>query len=110
MFTTFSYARDALSVALNWRHLPSSEAAARATNPLNTTEDADSYNVFNLNGAWRFNDMVRLRVGIDNLLDEEPVITNRNVLAANPNTGSGTSSGDYDVLGRRYFIGLSVDF
>jgi outer membrane receptor protein involved in Fe transport len=110
VFTTFSYARDALNISLNWRYLPSSEAAARATNPLNTTEDADSYNVFNLNGAWRFNDMVRLRVGIDNLLDEDPVITNRNVLAANPNTGSGTSSGDYDVLGRRYFIGLSVDF
>lgn len=109
-FTTFSYSRDKLGLALNWRHLPSSVAIARVQDPENTTEDAESYDLFNLNGSWSVNPMLRLRFGIDNLLDEDPVITNRNVLTRNPNNGSATDAGNYDVLGRRYFVGVSVDF
>ena len=112
LFTTFSYRTDRMSVGLNWNHLSEQEAAARATTPTATVLPTDSYNLFNLNGSWQFTEQFRLRAGIDNLFDGDPPLTSRdpnNLLA--PSNGTGiTSAGQYDALGRRYYVGLAMDF
>jgi outer membrane receptor protein involved in Fe transport len=51
-------------------------------------------------------DSWQLRYGIDNLLDEEPVFTN----ATRYTRGTTTLGGFYDVLGRRAYVGMSVNF
>ena len=112
LFTTFSYRTDRMSVGLNWNHLSEQEAAARATTPTATVLPTDSYNLFNLNGSWQFTEQFRLRAGIDNVFDGDPPLTSRdpnNLLA--PSNGTGiTSAGQYDALGRRYYVGLAMDF
>jgi outer membrane receptor protein involved in Fe transport len=70
--------------------------------------DTVSYSVYNLNGSWTFNNRLRLRGGIDNLLDEEPPI-----VGAQPGVNNSmgvTLPSRYDPLGRRYFVGLAMDF
>jgi iron complex outermembrane recepter protein len=112
LFTTFFYNRDRLNVGLNWRHMPEQIAAARATNPEATTLPTKSYDLFNLNGSWRFTDTLRLRGGIDNLFDTDPPLTARNPNnPGNPSNGTGvTNAANYDALGRRYFVGIAVTF
>jgi outer membrane receptor protein involved in Fe transport len=98
-----------------------------------TNVAADAYDVFDLSGYWTINDTLSLRVGIDNLFDKDPVITGQTTgypkgtdIAAVcagapgcvnpgtyslPNSGQGlTSGGYYDVLGRRYYVGLKARF
>jgi hypothetical protein len=55
---------------------------------------------------------LRLRGGIDNVLDSDPPIVGANPgNLNNPTNAMGiTSGGNYDVLGRRYFVGLAVTF
>jgi outer membrane receptor protein involved in Fe transport len=112
LFTTISYRRDRYDVGLNWRYLPSQQAAALVTTPESTVLPTDSYSLFNLNASFRLNDRLRLRGGIDNLFDEEPPLTAANPFhPTQPTNGSGiTDRSSYDVLGRRYFVGLAVDF
>ena len=76
-----------------------------------TTEDLEAYNLFNLNGSWRFTERMRLRGGIDNIVDEDPVrVGGEPVNANNPTNAMGvTSAGSYDTLGRCYF-GVDVSF
>jgi outer membrane receptor protein involved in Fe transport len=98
-----------------------------------------SYNVFDLSGFWTINDTLSLRMGIDNLLDRGPATTTRNTGyplgsdlggpggvggpcdgapgCQNPtaysiaNSGQGTTNGGYyDVLGRRFYVGLKARF
>lgn len=112
MFTTFSYDRDRMNVAVTWRHLPETESGGLVQTPTLTTLPTKAYDVFALNGSWTFNDRIRLRGGIDNVLDEDPPIVGANPgNLNNPTNGMGnTDAGNYDVLGRRYYLGLAVDF
>ncbi len=110
VFTTFSYARGPMSIGLNWRHLPETPSGALVGNPEATNLPTKAWNMFNLNGSWRFTDNVRLRGGIDNIFDDDPPLTGRNPdHPRNPSNGLGTTSpGNYDALGRRYYLGLSI--
>jgi outer membrane receptor protein involved in Fe transport len=91
-----------------WRHLPSirSETATRVPNT--TQLGADSYNVFSMFARHSINERLELRGGIDNLLDEEPVI-----VEARPGVDSNsdiTRPDYYDTLGRRAYVGLKMSF
>ena len=78
LFTQVSYDRDRLGVGLNWRYLPSAMHDSKVQTPTLAVQDTEAYNVFNLNGSWRFNERMRLRGGIDNILDDEPPIVGAN--------------------------------
>jgi iron complex outermembrane receptor protein len=114
IFTTVSYLIDDWSVSLRWRHLPTAEAAQEATvvGPVANLGAQDDYNVFDLSASWQISDRTRLRMGIDNLLDTDPVITGgRNTLDPNPTSGQGTTeAGFYDILGRQVFVGVEASF
>lgn len=62
-----------------------------------------SIDYFDLNGSWSVNDTVSLRAGVNNLTDEQP---NTFVPGVQANTDPST----YDVLGRRYYVGLTAKF
>jgi len=106
-FTTFSYRWNDFNVGLNWRHLSSIENAAASRSPNTTLQGTGSYDMFNLTGGYNWG-KYSLRVGVDNVLDENPVI-----IGANPGVDSNsdqTSPAFYDVVGRRYFIGVKASF
>lgn len=58
---------------------------------------------FDLNGSWSVNDTVVVRAGVNNLTDEEP-----NVFS--PGVQANTDPSTYDVLGRRYYVGMTAKF
>ena len=68
-----------------------------------TTDVLPSIDYFDLNGSWSVNDTVSLRAGVNNLTDEEP-----NVFS--PGVQANTDPSTYDILGRRYYVGLTARF
>lgn len=112
-------------------------AGAAGAVPLSYTPITDvgvaSYDIFDMSFNWTINEMLTLRGGITNLLDTSPEITGRTTgfepgtdLTAvcggapgcvNPtapvlaSSGAGiTNPGYYDVLGRRFFLGMKARF
>jgi outer membrane receptor protein involved in Fe transport len=106
-FTTFGYRNDKLSVSLNWRYLPDIKSSGYPDNPGTTTLNTGSYNLFGLSGGWDFGGNIKMRAGIDNLLNADPEVT-----GATPDNNAliNTQTGRYDPLGRRGFVAIQVDF
>ena len=75
--------------------------------PITLTYPVDAYQSFNLFAGYNVNDKFDLRMGIDNLLDEEPLI-----VGAQPgdNNAEVTRADYFDVLGRRAYIGIKMSF
>lgn len=100
-------------VSLQWRFIGSSSLDSNTSNPLltNNTHNAldghiPSYSYFDLTGSWKMRQGMKLRVGVNNLLDKDPPT----ISASISSTGGANTFGNYDLLGRTLFIGLSVDF
>ncbi len=105
--TNLAYHISGLTVGVNWRHLPSVRNAAAAQLPTTTIQPTVHYDDFDLFSSYTW-DRYSVRFGINNLLDKNPP-----VVGANPGTttaSSTTNPGFYDVLGRRYFVGLKASF
>jgi iron complex outermembrane receptor protein len=116
MFTTFNYGFNNLNFTLRWRYLPEADPSLQpiaGNNAIPQVGANDTYNVFDLGGSWNVSDKYLLRFGIDNLLDEDPVITGAqtNLNGNIPTTGQGTTeAGFYDILGRRFYVGVKATF
>lgn len=112
-FTTLSYMDNSgWNLALRWRYLPEIANAGAAAGTTTISDTADQH-MFDLSGGVRLgaDDQIFVRYGIDNLLNEQPEITGRNLNPADPSTGVGVTNAQfYDVLGRRFFVGLNVQF
>jgi outer membrane receptor protein involved in Fe transport len=92
---------------LTWQHLSDIDSEASASQPTTTIQGAGAYDMFNLNASYNWENY-SLRVGIDNLFDEDPETINNNPgIDSNSNS---TNAGFYDTLGTRYYIGLKASF
>ena len=63
-----------------------------------------SYSYFNLSGDYQINDVWSVYGGVQNLGDREPPLMAGNSVAANSDPST------YDLMGRRYFLGLTLAF
>lgn len=109
LFTTVGYGAGNWNASVRWRHLPSiqPEGAIRTAAQYH---DTPSYDMFDASGRYTFGDSWELRFGIDNLLDEAPPIVNlRTVEEGYTQTGV-TNAAFYDILGRRYYVGMKFQF
>jgi iron complex outermembrane receptor protein len=66
---------------------------------------AGSVMYVDLVGQYNFNDTVELYAGVDNAFDEDPPL-----LTSSWGGDANTDVTLYDVIGRRYFMGLRVHF
>ncbi len=104
------------SIGLQWRYLPSIRDESAARNPATRILGVDSYSNFNLFTNYTFNERFSLRAGIDNLFDEEPLIVGTRPVGANGPTDTGDRNAEvtradyYDVLGRRAYVGIKMNF
>ncbi|MEI7948866.1 MAG: TonB-dependent receptor [Gammaproteobacteria bacterium] len=108
MVSTLSYMRDSWSAGLRMNYLPAIKSAAYATNKATTVEGAGSYSNFSAFGSYSLTKKISLRGGIDNLFNTDPEIVGRTPGVTNA-MGS-TSPGFYDVLGRRYYLAVEMNF
>jgi iron complex outermembrane receptor protein len=107
-YTTFTYSAGNHSFGLIWRYLSSIEDAAKAIDPNTPNLGTGSYSNFGMTGRFSW-DRYDLRFGIDNLFDVDP----QNIGGVNPgvdNNATSTVAGIYDVMGRRFYIGLKMSF
>ncbi len=112
MLTDISYMIDDIRVALQWNHLGPISPSSRATSGYNAdTPGIREYDLFNLSGNYNLTDGLSLRFGIDNVLNEKPPYSGQNFSEDNDGMIGGTfSSGRYDTLGRRYWMGARINF
>jgi outer membrane receptor protein involved in Fe transport len=116
MYNTFGYTIGPWSASLQWQHWPSIDSATKPINPATTIAGAGSYDLLGLSGSWAFGQAV-IRVGVDNLLDKEPPLLERNTAPPPGLLPGGTYGGAnatnpalYDFIGRRYFVFAQMKF
>lgn len=105
-FTTVGYNTGNWTASLRWRHLPSIASEASIGNPFSTFTPTNAYNMFDVSGRISLRNY-RVRFGIDNVFDVDPELTFPD--AEDSGTGS-TNSSIYDVLGRRFYVGVGIEF
>jgi outer membrane receptor protein involved in Fe transport len=104
-----------LGISAAWRYLDGvdldkSSSDPQLTGPVPATDarfPAQSY--IDLTAAMTFADNYTLRIGANNLLDEDPPLVGASNCPAGPCNGN-TFSQTYDPLGRQWFMSLTVDF
>ena len=105
--TTVSYSWDGLTAGIFWQHLPSIKNAAASVSPTTKIQGAPSYNLYNLFATYSLS-KYSVRFGIENLMDKQPP-----AIGYNPgvtDASNTTNPGYYDILGRRYYVGVKADF
>ena len=100
--TNLSYTSGPLFARLQWRIIPGIDLFPGAGN---VVDSIDAVNYFDLNFNYSVSDRVSLRLGFENITDEEPPILGFS-LAGDANVDISL----YDVLGRRFFGGVNVRF
>jgi outer membrane receptor protein involved in Fe transport len=117
LFTRLNYTYGPASIGLQWQHKPSIDATDAATSETTNVAGAPAYDLFNLTARYELMETVSLRAGIDNLFDKSPpyvgYFTNDVVGDGTPRFGRAASpynASEYDVLGRRFYVGATVSF
>jgi outer membrane receptor protein involved in Fe transport len=77
--------------------------------PQPTDAELSAMDFIDLTAAMTFADQYTLRIGANNVLDEEPPLTGQANCPAGPCNGN-TWPQVYDSLGRQYFMTLTIDF
>jgi outer membrane receptor protein involved in Fe transport len=111
MFNTFTYSLNRVSAWIQWQHLPSVKAVESGTIPNTPFTGAASYDLFNLGATYAIGKSVLIRAGIDNVLDKSPPLTEVDT-APPPGVLPGGAYNEflYDMNGRRYYVGVTVNF
>jgi outer membrane receptor protein involved in Fe transport len=95
--TSLRWDRDQYGVGFRWRyisHVNDFFAGDRA---------APDYSYFDADAHWKVNDTYEIRAGVNNIADKKaPAYTSSIEANTDPST--------YDVIGRRYFVGLKARF
>jgi iron complex outermembrane recepter protein len=104
-YMNFTYAVGPVSGGLRWRHLPGVKPQDYLVAPCTATRcfaDTESWDQFDLYGSFKVSDMLNVRAGIDNLLDKEPPVVR--------GIPGNTDPQNYDILGRRFYLGVTARF
>ena len=111
MFNTFGYAVGPWAGALQWQHLPSIHSNEYPTQPATPFSGAKAYDLVNLSASYSIGKSIVIRGGVDNLFDKWPPITE---VDASPPPGllAGGAYNEYlyDMNGRRFYLGATVNF
>ena len=99
--------------SLQWRYIGGSSLDSNSTQAglnsppfdhINATLPAVSY--LDLSGAWRINQTLTLRAGVNNILDTDPPVISELISG----TGSPNTYPTYDLLGRQIFVSATAKF
>lgn len=102
-----------LDLSLAWRYFDSVEIDNTSSNPLiggdyqKVDKVLDSQNYIDIAGTYTFLENYEVRLGINNVMDDDPPISSQ--------VGAGAGNGNtypqvYDALGRYVFMGLTAKF
>lgn len=110
---TSTWEQGNLRLDLIWRYYDELEQDSIALGASTAAEWAeptiDSYNYFDFSAAYTIDETWLVRLGVENLLDEEPPVVGTDYGGTAENSGN-TYPATYDVLGRAYFVSLNLMF
>jgi outer membrane receptor protein involved in Fe transport len=89
-----------LDLSLFWRYMSAVDDES------STGANWDAYSWLDLAGTWQVHETTQLRLGINNVTDEDPPLSSNAGIV--PGNGNGWPS-VYDGLGRYIFMGISVE-
>jgi iron complex outermembrane recepter protein len=95
------------NIGLRMHYLPSVKDATYATSPTTNVLPAKHYTDFDMFGSLVLFRNWQLRAGIDNLLYTKPVVVG--AIPGDDNSNQ-TNAGYYDILGRRFYVGVHAEF
>lgn len=98
---TASWTLDALNLTGTARFIDAMDHNLTITGGTGTGTEETWY--FDLRGSYDLTSNVTLRAGVNNLFDEGPQLYT-------PNIQANTDPSTYDVLGRRFFVGLNLRY
>ena len=104
-YMNFTYAVGPASAGLRWRHLPSVKPQDYLVAPCTAVRcfaDTASWDMFDLYGNYKVTKALDVRIGVDNLLDKDPPVVR--------GIPGNTDPQNYDILGRRYYLGVTAKF
>jgi iron complex outermembrane receptor protein len=102
-FTTLSYDLGPFNAALRWRYVDKMQDKSCIGSATCTAISPSAVNYFDLTGGWKINDNYEVSAGVNNLTDKQPPFFTSF-------TQANTDPSTYDVLGRRYFVGIKARF
>ncbi len=105
--TTWSL--NAFDVSVNWRYMSGMSVEPGAGNFLPAFSSISATSYFDLSGAWRATDNVRVLLTVNNALDKKPPVVGDTIGSTAVNSGN-TFPQYYDVLGRFYNLGVNISF
>jgi outer membrane receptor protein involved in Fe transport len=101
-----------VDVSLNWRYIGSTTLDTNSSDP-DLASGYDAFNArlgdrsyFDLSALWAFGTGTTLRLGINNILGQDPPLISTEVSG----TGGPNTFPTYDTLGRQGFIGVTQKF
>ncbi|KAK0361006.1 hypothetical protein LTR94_025072, partial [Friedmanniomyces endolithicus] len=97
LLASLNWAKGPIGAGVRWRRVGEMTQFGTGATPV----VLEPIHYFDLNASWSVNDTVALRAGVNNLTDEDP-----NTYA--PGVQANTDPSTYDVLGRRYYVGLTA--
>jgi len=101
--TSLTWTAGPVKVVGRWRHIDSMLDFRNVPVFSPTAVNPPTYNAFDAVAWWDVTGRVTVRAGVNNLTDKQPPLFTS---YSNSNTDPST----YDVLGRRYFVGLTARF
>ncbi|MBX3480042.1 MAG: TonB-dependent receptor [Caulobacter sp.] len=93
-----------VDVAMTWRYIGEVEIDGGAGTRIDGKFDAENY--FDLYASWKATDTAKFRIGVNNVLDNDPQLSTSVGTTGNGNTYPQT----YDSFGRYVFMGFTLDF
>lgn len=103
--TSATWSQEAWAITGTWRFYDEVTLFGTDGSGINGTLDAQNY--FDLSGRYQLLENVSVRLGVNNILDEDPPLSS--VVGTAPGNGN-TYPQVYDALGRYVFMGASIDF
>lgn len=100
--TTLTYTNGGLDVGLTWLFIDKMKHSNGVTSPASTTPGIKSYNTFNLNIGYSFDNGVDISIGSSNIFNKAP-----NSYTEVPFTYDGSL---YDTVGRTFFMSVAKKF
>ncbi|MBS0481342.1 MAG: TonB-dependent receptor [Proteobacteria bacterium] len=95
---TYSTPSGAVSITPSWRYFSGVSS---------TAQKISSQSYVDLTASFRLTDAFKWRLGINNLFDKAPPVVGN---AAAPSGNGNTYPQVYDAMGRRVFVGVSMNF
>ena len=115
---TWTTPLDGFGLSVSWRYFGAVENdGLTATTPTSAarrsrrTPKSAAQNYFDLAATWRVKDNYTLRLGVNNIFDNDPpLIGGSHGRHRRARYNGNTYPGVYDALGRYMFMGVTADF